>query len=111
MSTLRDTETYRKMDAFQAVDIVEITGGSEEDQLIAWQWLHDIRLAYSLQGWYGRSAQSLIEQGLIEAERQPMSNTVEDKIADGLGYDSHVHLRDDEEEQFGEGDPADYGDN
>jgi hypothetical protein len=102
------------MDAFEAVNRVEISPEdyTQEEQLEAWQWLHDSRLAYSLQGWYGRTAIDLIDRGLIEADRQPMSNTVEDKLVDELGYDSCAHLRDDdEEEQFGEGDPADYGDN
>jgi hypothetical protein len=38
---------------------------SEEEILEAWQYLHDTGLAYQLQGWYGRTAQSLVEQGLI----------------------------------------------
>lgn len=102
MSTIRDTETYRKMNAFQAVDIVEISGGSEEDQLAAWQWLHDSRVAYQLQGWYGRGAQHLIAQGLIE-DRKPQSNTVEDKLADELGYDADADTReDDSDEEDGE---------
>ena len=38
----------------------------DEEQIIeAWQHLHDTRLAYKLQGWFGRTAQSLIEQGVI----------------------------------------------
>jgi hypothetical protein len=31
----------------------------------AWQYLHDTGLAYRLQGWFGRTAQSLIDQGII----------------------------------------------
>jgi len=40
-------------------------GASETQQIEAWQYLHDSKLAYSLQGWYGRTAQALIEQGII----------------------------------------------
>jgi len=40
-------------------------GASEEQQIEAWQYLHTTRLAYSLQGWYGRSAQYLLETGVI----------------------------------------------
>jgi len=55
------------MDAMKAVDIVEgIIGSTEDEQLEAWQYLHDTGLAYQLQGWYGRSAIALIEAGLIE---------------------------------------------
>jgi len=55
------------MDAMKAVDIVEgIIGSTEDEQLEAWQYLHDTGLAYQLQGWFGRSAKTLIEAGLIE---------------------------------------------
>ncbi len=37
----------------------------EQDIIDAWQHLHDTGLAYRLQGWFGRTAQSLIEQGVI----------------------------------------------
>ena len=40
-------------------------GASEEQQIEAWQYLHTTRIAYSLQGWYGRSAQYLLETGVI----------------------------------------------
>jgi len=55
------------MDAMKAVDIVEgIIGSTEDEQLEAWQYLHDTGLAYQLQGWFSRSARALIEAGLIE---------------------------------------------
>lgn len=38
---------------------------TREQQIEAWQYLHDTGLAYSLQGWYGRAAQNLIDQGII----------------------------------------------
>jgi hypothetical protein len=47
-------------------DIEEIfEEGTEEQVIEAWQHLHDTGLAYKLQGWFGRTAQSLIEQGVI----------------------------------------------
>jgi hypothetical protein len=65
----RNTKLYKKMDSYTACSIAEGfcegEGASKKDQLTAWQWLHDTRQAYSLQGWYGRGATSLIEQGLI----------------------------------------------
>ena len=32
----------------------------------AWQWLHDTHNAYKLQGWYGRTARDLINEGIIK---------------------------------------------
>jgi len=57
------------MDNYTAVGIAEgfIEADNEEQVLAAWQHLHDSRLAYSLQGWFGRTATQLIEEGLINA--------------------------------------------
>lgn len=40
---------------------------TEEDQIEAFQYLIDTGLVWTLQGFYGRTAQSLIEQGLCHA--------------------------------------------
>jgi hypothetical protein len=55
------------MDNYQAVALAEgFEEAESEDQIIeAWQHLHDTGLAYQLQGWFGRTCQSLIQQGLI----------------------------------------------
>jgi hypothetical protein len=55
------------MDSFTAVGLVEgfIEAESEEQVIQAWQYLHDSGLAYSLQGFFGRTAQALLEQGII----------------------------------------------
>ena len=42
-----------------------IKAESKEQIIAAWQYLHDTRLAYSLQGWFGRTAQDLIKKGII----------------------------------------------
>lgn len=58
----------KELDAYTACSIVEGFADfepSEEQVIEAWQWLHDTKTAYSLQGWYGRTAQALIEQGII----------------------------------------------
>jgi hypothetical protein len=57
------------MDNFTAVGIAEgfIESDSEEQVLAAWQHLVDTGLAWSLQGWFGRTAQRLIEDGYITA--------------------------------------------
>ena len=38
---------------------------SEEELISAWQHLIDTGLAWSLQGWFGRTAQALLEEGII----------------------------------------------
>ena len=51
---------------YQAIGLTEgFEEGTEEQIIEAWQYLHNTRLAYKLQGWFGRTAQSLIEQGVI----------------------------------------------
>lgn len=54
------------MTIFEAAMIAEgVEDADEEQQLAAWQLLHDTGVAYSLQGWFGRTAQDLLAQGLI----------------------------------------------
>ena len=55
------------MDNYTATGLAEgfIEAESEEQIIEAWQYLHDTGLAYELQGWFGRTAQHLIEQGII----------------------------------------------
>lgn len=54
------------MGTYEAVSIAE--GGTEasiEGTIAAWQYLHDTGIAYQLQGVFGRTAQALIEKGVI----------------------------------------------
>jgi hypothetical protein len=57
-----------KMDLFSAVSIIEGDRevDNEEEVIAAWQFLHDSGAAYNLQGWYGRTATQLLEQGFIK---------------------------------------------
>lgn len=57
------------INSFNAVGIAEgfIEAESEEQVVEAWQFLVDSGLAWQLQGWFGRTAKQLIEQGVISA--------------------------------------------
>lgn len=57
------------MDSYTATGIAEgfIDAESEEQAIEAWQTLVDTGLAWRLQGWFGRTAQQLINQGVITA--------------------------------------------
>jgi len=56
------------MDSYRAVALAEgFEEGSHDEIVQAWQYLHDSGLAYKLQGWFGRTVQHLIEEGLINA--------------------------------------------
>jgi len=57
------------MDNFTAVGIAEgfIEAQSEEQVIKAWQYLHDTRLGYQLQGWFGRTLNQLLEEGIIHS--------------------------------------------
>lgn len=60
-------KTETKMDDFTATGLAEgfIEAESREQVVEAWQYLHDTGLAYRLQGWFGRTAQDLIANGII----------------------------------------------
>lgn len=57
------------MDIYTATGLAEgFIEADDEDQVVeAWQLLHDTRVAYQLQGWFGRTARDLIEAGVITA--------------------------------------------
>ena len=59
------------MTDYEAVEIAEGFGdgaNADDDQrTAAWQHLIDTGLVWKLQGWYGRTATALIEQGVCHA--------------------------------------------
>ena len=56
------------MNDYEAVGLAEgfIEAESQEQVIEAWQYLHDSGHAYKLQGWFGRTAQALLEEGIIQ---------------------------------------------
>ena len=48
-----------------AIEICEqLVLADHEEELEAWQYLIDTGMAWKLQGWYGRTAKRLIDEGL-----------------------------------------------
>ena len=68
----RKTKLYKKMiqntylATAYAEGFCEGEGASKDDQLTAWQVLVDTGEAWQLQGFFGRTAQGLIEAGYID---------------------------------------------
>ena len=60
-----------KINNFNAVGIAEgfIECDDEEKIIEAWQYLIDTGLAFKLQGWFGRTAIDLIEQGICKNQQ------------------------------------------
>ena len=51
---------------YRAIGLAEgFEQGTEKEIIEAWQFLHDSGHAYELQGWFGRTARDLIENGII----------------------------------------------
>ena len=68
-----------KLTLLEAIEIAEGNKEVSEDQYIgAWQYLIDNGHAWQLQGWYGRVASSLIQQGLcyyptVKPKKKPVN--------------------------------------
>ena len=55
------------MTQYEAVGLAEgFIEGTEKEQINAWQYLVDTGMAWTLQGWFGRTAQMLINDGIIK---------------------------------------------
>lgn len=68
MSENTEVETEEKLTPYLATarceGFCEGENATEEEQLEAWQYLIDTGLAWKLQGWFGRTATALIDQGV-----------------------------------------------
>ena len=49
----------------EAIEIVEGVDAPMEQRIEAWEFLHQTGAAYTLQGWYGRTAQHMLAEGVI----------------------------------------------
>ena len=63
---VRAMKFYKELNLYLATayaeGFCEGESGTEEEQICAWQWLIDTGTCWQLQGFFGRTAESLIEQ-------------------------------------------------
>ena len=58
--------------------IKDVLGDAATDEVIeAWQYLHDTKLAYKLQGWFGRTAKNLLDAGVITDTNEQNDKLIE----------------------------------
>lgn len=65
----RATKLYKELNPYRACSIAENFDGQEIPQRnyqVAWQYIYDLEMYKYLQGWYGRTVSSLLEQGLLQ---------------------------------------------
>tara|TARA_R100000030_G_scaffold92042_1_gene77434 strand:- start:518 stop:703 length:186 start_codon:yes stop_codon:yes gene_type:complete len=60
------------MDNYTAIGLAEgfIEAESEQQEIDAWQHLVDTGIVWKLQGWFGRNAARLIENGIIKPAKK-----------------------------------------
>ena len=55
------------LSSYEAVGLAEgFVEGTEEEVIAAWQYLINTGLAWQLQGYFGRTAQDLLDNGICE---------------------------------------------
>lgn len=66
-----DSAGISSMKISDAIDICEgVVESSEEEEIKAWQFLINNGVCWELQGWYGRTAMRLIEDGVCHEASQ-----------------------------------------
>lgn len=72
--SIRQTKVYKQMTSYHACECAEGFGSGEnatDTELEAsWQYLVDTGICWQLQGWYGRNAAALIEDGVISKPKR-----------------------------------------
>jgi hypothetical protein len=66
---LRETEEYKNMTPYRACSCTEGFNdeeASEAEILAAWQYISDTYLWRNLQGFYGRTVMTLLDEGIID---------------------------------------------
>ena len=61
-----EIQIFKTSQSDEAIDRFGGENATEERQIEAWQWLVDEKHVWKLQGWYGRTARDLINEGIIK---------------------------------------------
>jgi len=69
IKNIRKWKSYKEMTSYMACAIAEGfcegEDATEKEKASAWQYLLDTGQCWHLQGWYGRTAEQLLEEGLL----------------------------------------------
>lgn len=64
--SVRDSKEYQEMTFGEMLSLTWNDAESFEEAMAFWQKMVDTGMAWQLEGFFGRTAMSLIEEGLIE---------------------------------------------